>query len=74
MQTNGQGKPDGSRLAFFGKEDGVLFTPVVSRSSVPADETAGPMIVEDMDATTVVPPRFTVRRDDMGNLVIRSRR
>ena len=32
------------------------------------------MIVEDMDATTVVPPRFIVRRDDMGNLVVRSKR
>ena len=74
MQPGGEPKTHGSRLAFFGKRDGVLPTPVVSRPSVPADEVDGPMIVEDMDATTVVPPRFTVRRDDVGNLVIRSGR
>lgn len=74
MMQSDDDRTDGSRLAFFGKEDGVLSTPVVSRSSVPEDEVDGPMIVEDMDATTVVPPRFTVRRDDVGNLVIRSRR
>ena len=74
MQPNGANMTDGSRLAFFGKQDGVVSTPVVSRSSVPSDETDGPVIVEDMDATTVVPPRFTVKRDDVGNLVIRSRR
>ena len=71
MQSNSGHKTDGSRLAFFGKDDGVLSTPVLSRPSVPADVVEGPMIVEDMDATTVIPPRFTVRRDDMGNLVIR---
>ncbi|MCY4370558.1 MAG: hydantoinase/oxoprolinase family protein [bacterium] len=74
MQPDGDRTTDGSRLAFFGKRDGVLATPVVSRRSVPVEEVGGPMIVEDMDATTVVPPRFTVRRDQMGNLVIRSRR
>ena len=74
MQADSERRTDGSRLAFFGKRDGVLPTPVVSRPSVPAEEVDGPMIVEDMDATTVVPPRFTVRRDDVGNLVIRSGR
>ena len=74
MQPDGEPRTGGSRLAFFGKRDGVLFTPVVSRPSVPMDEVDGPIIVEDMDATTVVPPRFTVRRDDVGNLVIRSGR
>ena len=74
MESNGDNNVEGSRLAYFGNEDGVLSAPVVSRSSVPADEVDGPMIVEDMDATTVVPPRFTIRRDDMGNLVVRSRR
>ena len=74
MQPDGHGATGGSRLAFFGKRDGVLPTPVVPRPSVPMDGVGGPMIVEDMDATTVVPPRFTVRRDDVGNLVIRSER
>lgn len=73
LPSGGDGKVDGSRLAFFGRRDGVLPTPVVSRPSVPVDEVGGPMIVEDMDATTVVPPRFAVRRDDVGNLIIRSR-
>lgn len=74
MQADGDRTTDGSRLAFFGKREGVLATPVLSRPSVPVDEVDGPMIVEDMDATTVVPPQFTVRRDEVGNLVIRSGR
>ena len=73
MQSNGAKGTDGSRLAFFGNEHGVVSTPVVLRSSVPSDEIDGPMIVEDMDATTVIPPRFTVKRDGVGNLVIRSK-
>jgi N-methylhydantoinase A len=63
-----------TRGAYFGIEFGLLQTPVLSRSSVPTHEVDGPMIVEDMDSTTVVPPTHKVKRDEAGNIFIRTER
>ena len=56
------------RRAYFGQEWGWLETPVVGRDAVPLTAQPGPLIVEEYDATTVVPPDATIRRDDAGNL------
>ncbi|WP_236790936.1 hydantoinase/oxoprolinase family protein [Amycolatopsis sp. GM8] len=45
-------------------------TPVVRRGDLGQDPIAGPMIVEDMDATTLVPPGALVHRDRFHNIVI----
>ncbi|WP_242890999.1 hydantoinase/oxoprolinase family protein [Actinomadura litoris] len=45
-------------------------TPVVGRSDLSADPVDGPMVIEDMDATTLVPPGARVHRDQFGNIVI----
>jgi len=45
-------------------------TPVVRRAAVPPEPTPGPLIVEEYDATVVVPPGARVRRDPFGNLLI----
>ena len=45
-------------------------TPVISRASVPTEPTAGPLVIEEYDSTTVVPPDAAVRRDAFGNLLI----
>jgi N-methylhydantoinase A/oxoprolinase/acetone carboxylase beta subunit len=37
---------------------------------VPTQPTAGPLIVEEYDATTLVPPGWTLRRDDDANLIL----
>ena len=57
------------RQAYFGPEFGWLETPVLGRDDL---ETAhqGPCIVEEYDATCVVPPGARARRDDWGNIVI----
>jgi N-methylhydantoinase A len=39
----------------------------------PGDTFAGPAIVPQMDATTVVPPGWTARVDDEANLILESR-
>jgi N-methylhydantoinase A len=57
-----------TRGAYFSA--GRIETPVVARVAVPLDPTPGPLIVEDMDATTVVPPGATCRLDALGNLII----
>jgi N-methylhydantoinase A len=50
---------------------GFVRTPVYARERLPADARfAGPAIVEQMDATTIVPPGWELRVDDAGNLLL----
>jgi N-methylhydantoinase A len=50
-------------------DDGYVTTLVYDRERLPADaRITGPAIVEQMDTTTVVPPRATVRADRAGYL------
>jgi N-methylhydantoinase A len=58
-----------SRLAFFG-DFGRLETPILRRSDLFAAPRRGPLIVEEYDATTVVPPDCETWRDEAGNIVI----
>jgi N-methylhydantoinase A len=52
-------------------ETGFVRTPVYRRTALPIGATfAGPAIVEQMDATTVVPPAWTVRVDARANLLL----
>jgi N-methylhydantoinase A len=62
--------PTFARSAYFGPQHGAIATPVIRRYQVGSEPLAGPVIVEDMDATTVVPPGAAVRLDGLGNLVI----
>ncbi len=68
VNTTGARSP-ASRSAYFGREHGVVETPVVTRAWLDIPVT-GPIIVEDMDATTVIPPGLECRRDRLGNLII----
>jgi N-methylhydantoinase A len=52
----------GMRRAHFGPDHGTLDVPALARADVPADATRGPAIVDEYDATVVVPPGWTVRR------------
>ncbi|RSN15304.1 5-oxoprolinase [Nonomuraea sp. WAC 01424] len=45
-------------------------TPVVGRSDLGPEPVEGPMVIEDMDATTLVPPGARVHRDRLNNIVI----
>jgi N-methylhydantoinase A len=57
------------RRAYFGAELGWCETPVLRRADL-AGERAGPLIVEEYDATCLVLPGWRARRDDAGNIVI----
>ena len=48
--------PPGERRVYFGPGHGWLSTPVVGRAALGAGGSAGPLIVEEYDSTTVVPP------------------
>ncbi len=58
------------RDVYFGKEIGWVETGVVNRAAVETSPTDGPMIVEDDDATTVIPPGAKCHRDEWDNLII----
>ena len=60
----------GNRLAFFGAEAGRLETPVLGRGDLEAGAVKGPAIIEEYDATCVVPPGWTVRLSEGGALCL----
>ncbi len=64
-----EGGAQAEREAYFGPARGVLSTPLRSRFAITARER-GPLIVEEPDTTVVVPPDWTVERDQFGNLVL----
>jgi N-methylhydantoinase A len=61
---------ESSRVAYFGAALGSLETPVVTRTKLDGVARPGPMIVEELDSTTVIPPGVTAKLDEQCNLVI----
>ncbi|TGQ11407.1 hydantoinase/oxoprolinase family protein [Mesorhizobium sp. M2E.F.Ca.ET.219.01.1.1] len=59
-----------SRPVWFGKRYGFIETAVVGRAEVTRERQAGPVIVEEYEGTTVVPPDASVFRDEFDNLVV----
>jgi N-methylhydantoinase A len=57
------------RQAYFGAETGWLETPVLRRTDL-GTPCAGPCIVEEYDATCVIPPGAGAELDALGNILI----
>ncbi len=76
MARSTRARPDRrrSRPAYFGERFGLLDTPVLRRGDLTAEARPGPLVIEDHDATTVVPPDFSARRDDAWDIVIEAAR
>jgi N-methylhydantoinase A len=60
----------GSRRAYFGREHGTLSTPVLARADLEPRPRPGPLLIDEYDATTLVPPGTTACLDDHGNILI----
>ena len=58
------------RKAYFGAADGVIDTPVIERRDLTHTPRMGPLIVEEYEGTTVVPPHAMAARDPFDNIVI----
>ena len=58
------------RMAYFGKAHGLLDTPVIERGDLTSKPRLGPLIIEEYEGTTVVPPLATAIRDAHDNIVI----
>ena len=66
-----QDKP--TRMAYFGAAHGQLETSVISRKDLLGRHQVGPLIIEEYDATTVVPPGWSSTLDEWGNILMKSR-
>ena len=61
----------GRRRAYFGREQGWQDTPIVERAAL-ATPVQGPAIIEEYDATCLVPPGWRARLDERGNIEMRA--
>lgn len=70
LHANEAARPaDTSRQAYFGREHGWLETPIIARADL-AKSIEGPAIVEEYDATCLIPPGGRAELDRFGNIVI----
>ncbi|MBV9378888.1 MAG: hydantoinase/oxoprolinase family protein [Alphaproteobacteria bacterium] len=62
----------GKREAYFGGHFGGLATPILDRFDLTnAEPRCGPLLIDEYDATTLVPPGCSAVLDQFGNIVIR---
>ena len=60
---------ENTRSVFF--ENKKYDTEVLNRSNIKSDKLVdGPAIIEEETATTVVPPDYSLKKDNFGNLII----
>ena len=60
----------GERLAYFGPAHGPIPTPVIGRADLDDRPRSGPLLIDEYDATTLVPPECAAHLDPHGNIVI----
>lgn len=58
-----------TRQAYFGADWGLIETPVVTRADL-GDGRAGPLLIDEYDSTTVVPPEMSARLDGRGQIIM----
>ncbi len=58
------------RPVYFGANQGWTDTPVVDRAYVAQNPGSGPMIIEEYDSTTVVPPDWSASVDQWQNILL----
>lgn len=68
--TRPEVRPPPPRPAYYGPPHGWLDTPVLRRSDLSAASREGPLIVEEYDATCLVPPGASASLDAGNNIVI----
>jgi N-methylhydantoinase A len=57
----------GSREAYFGKQTGLVDTPVLARRDL-TEARQGPLLIDEYDSTIVVPPGMKASCDEEGNV------
>ena len=70
VRTEASHQPPSRRSVYFGPDHGERDTPILARDALDGVLRAGPLIVEEYEGTTGVPPNCQARLDDAGNIVI----
>jgi len=61
-----------TRNAYFGQRHGILATPILCRFELDREQLRdGPLLIDEYDATTLVPPGCSATLDHFDNIVIR---
>jgi N-methylhydantoinase A len=60
----------GTRLVSFTRGDKPIAVEIIARDGLSLRPIRGPLIIEEFDATIVVPPDATVHRDAIGCVVV----
>ncbi len=69
VHSRPQPVPGRPRKVYFGAEQGWIETPILRRSDL-SQKRSGPAIIEEYDATCLVPPGATAGLDRAGCIVI----
>ena len=59
------------RKVYFGKKIGWINTFILDRLSLNKKPQRGPIIIEEYDSTTIVPPNWNVSLDSMNNIILK---
>lgn len=70
FEVNGFKPLQRSRQAYFGSRYGLIETPILSRRDLAGAPLKGPLLIDEYDSTTVVPPDCQARLDASGNIRI----
>ncbi len=60
----------GERRVYFGPETGSLATPVIARAELSAEAHWGPLLIEEYDSVTVVPPECSACLHPAGHIIV----
>ena len=71
IQPAGATQP--SRPVYFGPTQGWANTPITTRPNLTNQTTPGPLLIEEYDSTTVVPPTWTATVDPANNIILQRR-
>lgn len=63
--------PTSTRQVYFGPATGRIETQIIDRSGLSDAPKRGPLIVEEYEGTTIVPPDCTAELDAIGNIIIK---
>jgi len=69
LQSRAEAGGGPPRRAYFGTQHGWIDTPLLGRAEL-VQKRAGPIIIEEYDATCLVPPEAVATLDTAGNIVI----
>lgn len=58
------------RAVYFGEGHGLIETPVIDRAALAAEPRSGPLVIEEYEGTTIVPPGASAVLDAHDNIVI----